>query len=136
MAGASMVLDELRASSKVLTEPPPELSGVVPARVVGFGTSRAIAADGPEGVVLGYEGRGFPTAPGFGLVLVEDSADTFKGVLIYDTDPPYGYQQLGTIASAENVLPLFGLRVTWGRVSDARCPLFGPIDDAEAPGRN
>ncbi len=128
MAGASGVLEQLRVSSKVLADPPPGLRGVVPARVVGYGTSRAIAAEGPDGVVLGYEGAGFPTIPGFGLALVEDSADTFKGVLIYETDPPYGYMQLGTISSNEVTLPLYGLRVTWGAVSDDRCPLFGPVD--------
>ncbi len=128
MAGASMVLEQLRVSSKVLADPPPELRGVVAARVVGHGTGRALVAGGPDGVVLGYEGEGFPTVPGFGLALVEDSADTFKGILIYDTEPPYGYVQLGTISSADVTLPLFGLRVTWGAVSDDRCPLFGPID--------
>ncbi len=128
MAGASMVLEQLRISSKVLTEAPPELSGVVPARVVGYGTARAIAASGPEGTIVGYEGSGFPTVPGFGLALVEDSADTFKGILIFETDPPYGYPQLGSITGTESTLPLYGLRVTWGAVSDDRCPLFGPID--------
>jgi hypothetical protein len=123
-----MVLEQLRVASKVLAEPPPELRGVVPARVVGYGTSRAIAAESAEGVVLGYEGQGFPTVPGFGLALVEDSADAFQGVLIYETEPPYGYPQLGTISSAQVTLPLYGLRVTWGAVSDPRCPLFGPID--------
>lgn len=128
MAGASMVLEQLRVSTKVLTEPPPELVGVVPARVVGFGTARAIAAEGPEGIVAGYEGPGFPRVPGFGLALVEDSADTFKGILIFETDPPYGYPELGVIASAEATLPLYGLRATWGAVSDPRCPLFGELD--------
>lgn len=130
MAGASMVLEQLRTSTKVLTEPPRELAGIVPARVVGFGTARAIAAEGPDGIVVGYEGQGFPRVPGFGLALVEDSADTFKGILIFETDPPYGYQELGVVASDEATLPLYGLRVPWGAVSDPRCPLFGELDTA------
>jgi hypothetical protein len=127
MAGASMVLEQFRPE-KVLQELPPEVEGVVPARVVGYGTSRALAGEGQYGAVLGYEGDGFPRVPGFGLVLVEDSLDTFKGVLIFEVEPPIGLPQLGTISDQTSTLPLFGLRVTWGAVSDPRCPLFGPID--------
>ncbi len=135
MAGASMVMEQLRSSSKVLRAPPPELRGVVPARVVGYGTGRALVGESPDGVVLGFEGNGFPQVPGFGLVLVEDSADTFKGVLIFETMPPYGYPQFGSIAGANATLPLYGLRVTWGAVSDPKCPLFGPIDTTGMPMR-
>lgn len=128
MAGASMVLEQFGPWEKVLQDLPPEVEGVVPARVVGYGTSRALAGRGPAGAVLGYEGEGFPRIPGFGLVLVEDSLDTFMGVLVYDIEPPNGLPQLGTISDETATLPLYGLRVTWGAVSNERCPLFGPID--------
>ena len=84
-------------------------------------------------MVLGYEGEGFPTQPGYGLVLVEDSAETFQGVLIFDIEPPRGVTQLGTISNTSTTLPLFGTRVTWAAVSNDRCPLFGPIDSSQAP---
>lgn len=130
MAGALMALEQFRAPGKVLQEVPSDLEGVVPARVVGWGTARALAAAGPDGLILGYEGEGFPPVPGFGLILVEDSLDTFKGVLIYEKEPPRGYTQLGTISSATMTLPLYGLRVTWSTVSSERCPLLAPIDTA------
>ncbi len=128
MAGASMVLEQIGPWEKVLQELPEAVAGVVPARVVGYGTKRALVGRGPEGAILGYEGEGFPQIPGFGLVLVEDSLETFKGVLVYETEPPKGFPSLGTISDQSSTLPLFGLRVTWGAVSNERCPLFGPID--------
>lgn len=124
MAGATMVLEEMRAGTKALYEVPDGLEGTVPARVAGHGSGRALVAHGADGLVLGFEGDGFPTRPGFGLLLVEDSLDTFKGVLIYDLDPPLDYPMLGSISSPSLTLPLYGVRVAWRRVSNERCPLF------------
>ena len=130
MASANSVLDQFSTGAKLLETPPAELDGTVAARVVGYGTRPAFAAEGVEGKVLGYDGEGFPTQPGFGLVLVEDSAETFQGVLIFDIEPPRGITQLGTISNTSTTLPLFGARVTWAAVSNDRCPLFGPIDSS------
>jgi ribosomal protein L10 len=55
MAGASMVLEQFSTPGKILSEIPAGVEGVVPARVVGYGTARALAAPGPDGVILGYE---------------------------------------------------------------------------------
>lgn len=130
MAGAAMVLEQFRVPGKLFNDLPDELDGVVPARVVGYGTARALTAVGPDGAVLGFEGDGFPAVPGFGVILVEDSLDTFKGVLVVETEPPQGLEPLGTISSATATLPLFGLRVAWSAVSSERCPLFAPLDTA------
>lgn len=132
MAGASMVLEQFSTPGKILTELPLGVEGVVPARVVGYGTARALAAPGPDGVILGYEGEGFPSVPGFALALAEDSLDTFKGVLIYDLEPPQSLPQLGTVSSANTTIPLFGLRVMWSAVSSERCPMFAPPDTGSA----
>lgn len=132
MAGATMVLEQFSVPGKILNSIPAGMEGIVPARVVGYGTARALAAQGPEGLVLGYEGEGFPTVPGYALALVEDSLDTFKGVLIYDLEPPPSIPQLGTVSSASTTVPLFGLRVMWSAVSSERCPMFAPLDTAAA----
>jgi len=126
--GASMVLEQLRTGSKVLMELPDEFRGTVPVRVVGYGTQPGLVAETPDGALLGYEGEGFPVTPGFGLALVEDSADVFQGVLVYDIQPPIGYPQLGLVTSGSSTIPLYGLRVTWAAVSSPRCPMFGPLD--------
>lgn len=128
MAAATMVLEQLRGGTKTLEQIPEGAEGVVPVRVVGHGTARALTAQDTQGLVLGYQGEGFPTRPGFGLLLVEDSLDTFKGVLIYDLDPPTELPRLGSISSAQTTIPLYGVRVAWGAVSSERCPLFARID--------
>ncbi|MFQ5702576.1 MAG: hypothetical protein ACE5HT_00985 [Gemmatimonadales bacterium] len=128
MAAASMALEQFATPGKLIQEVPEGVEGVVPAKVVGYGTARAITGRGPGGLILGYEGEGFPKTPGFGILMVEDSLDTFKGVLIYDIDPPQGILGLGSISSSSSTIPLFGLRVNWSSVSSERCPLFAPID--------
>ncbi len=133
VAGATMVLEQLRAGTKVLRSVPPDLQGTVRARAAGYAVGEALSGQSSEGVVLSFEGEGFPTRPGFGLILVEDSTDSFKGVLIYDLSPPRDYPQLGVITDGGVTLPVYGLRVAWGLVSDRRCPLFGPADSAESP---
>ncbi len=133
MAGATMVLEQMRAGTKILDQLPDGVVGTIPTRVVGYGTVPALAAESPEGAIVGFEGEGFPATPGFGLVLVEDSADTFKGVLIYDLDPPQGLPQLGLVTGGTGAIPLFGARVAWGAVSEPRCPLFARVDTVTAP---
>ena len=123
-----MVLEQFAVPGKILTHLPAGVEGVVPARVTGYGTARALAATGPDGAILGYEGEGFPTEPGYALALVEDSLDTFQGVLIFDLEPPQTIPQLGTVSSSTTTIPLFGLRVMWSAVSGERCPMFAPPD--------
>jgi hypothetical protein len=60
MAGAAMVLEQFGMPGKVLREVPSGVEGAVPARVVGYGTARALAGFGPDGLILGYEGEGSP----------------------------------------------------------------------------
>lgn len=129
IAGASMTLQYLQNEHAWLNAPPRDLTGVIPARVVGYGTSRALVTHGTDGLVLGYEGQGFPATPGFGLLLVDDSSETSHGVLIYDKEEQEGIPKLGTISGSTSTIPLYGLRVSWAGVSDAKCPLFAAQPD-------
>lgn len=138
MAGATKVLQFMENVHAILRDAPPDLEGTVGARVVGYGTAHAVAAQGPIGAILSYEGEGLPTVPGFGLVLVDDSSEVVRGVLIFETEPPRGYPQIGTIASAAATLPLFAIRVNWNIVSDPRCPLIRELrsQPSNAQGEN
>lgn len=129
IAAASIVLQSLENLNQVVAAPPSPLPNVLPARVVGHGTARALVGEGPEGLVIGYDGPGFPILPGFGLLLVDDSSEAPRGVLIYEPEGPGGYPQLGDITGPTGTLPLYGLRVHWPSVNTRRCPLF-----AFAPG--
>jgi hypothetical protein len=130
LAAGSLILDQFQAATTVLRTAPPDLAGTVPARVVGHGTTHALVARSDSGVTLGYEGEAFPERPGFAVALVDDSSEVFRGVLIFDSDGPADYPQIGTISSATSTIPLYAMRITWSRVSDARCPLFRPVEPA------
>ena len=128
MAAGSMILDQFQAATTVMPTAPTDLAGTVPARVVGRGTTRALVARTESGVSLGFEGEGFPEHPGFALVLVDDSSEVLRGVLIFEADGPVDYPQIGTISSATSSIPLYAMRVNWARVSNERCPLFAVGD--------
>lgn len=134
MAGASMVLQHLPNQHAWLEHPPADLTAILAARVVGYGTSRAMVSSGRDGLVLGYEGEGFPRTPGFGLLLVDDSSEVTRGILIYDKEEQDGIPRIGTISGSTSTIPLYGLRVNWPSVSDPRCPMFAaPRDTVTAP---
>lgn len=126
IAGASIASQQLKNRHAWLVQPPGDVKSMVPTRVVGYGTARALVARGPTGLVLGYEGQGFPATPGFGVLLVDDSIEVTRGVLIYDKEEQEGIPKLGTISGVTSTIPLYGMRVNWSMVSDPRCPLFGP----------
>jgi hypothetical protein len=133
MLGAgNAVRQQMQNGSKYLSDIPRDMGTRIATRAIGYGTQPAMVADSPEGPIVAYEGEGFPTVPGFGVILVEDSTDTFQGVLIMDLDPPgLGVPVLGGVTDGSYMIPLYGLRVSWGSVSTPACPLFGPIDTVE-----
>ena len=134
IAGATMALQYLRNSAAFLTSPPGGMAASLPARVVGYGTSRVLVTDTPDGLVLGYEGTGFPVTPGFGLLLVDDSSEVIRGVMIFDKERQDHVPTIGTISGSVLTIPLHGVRVNWGSVSADRCPLFAPGHPDSAAG--
>lgn len=124
LAAGSMVLEQFQGRATVIPSVPPDLTGTVPARIVGRGTTRALVARTDSGVTLGFEGEGFPAHPGFAVVLVDDSTEVLHGVMVFESDGPADYPQIGTISSATSTLPLYAMRINWSRLSDERCPLF------------
>ena len=124
LAAGNMILDQFQGGTTVLRAAPPDLVGDVPARVIGRGSATALAARADSGVVLGYSGEGFPDRPGFAVALVDDSSEVFRGVLIFESDGPADFPQIGTVSSASSTIPLYAMQVRWSRVSDPKCPLF------------
>lgn len=127
IAAASMVMQSLQDVGHAVSAPPADIPAALPAKVVGRGTVRTTVTRAAGGLALRYEGEGFPTVPGFGLLLVDDSLEVARGVLIYEPEPPPGYTRLGTIATASTTLPLIGLRVHWPSLNAPRCPMFQPL---------
>lgn len=130
IASANRVLERFQAATTVMATAPAGLLGAVPARVVGHGTARALVAEGPEGLVAGYEGEGFPLQPGFALALVDDSTEAFRGILVFETDGPVDYPQIGTMSSVSSTIPLYAMRAPWSQVSTDECPLFRIVADS------
>ena len=120
IATASMVIQSLQDLSHAVSAPPADLPSALPAKVVGHGTVRTTVARAADGLTLRYAGEGFPRVPGFGLLLVDDSLEVVRGVLIFEPEVPPGFTKLGTIATDSTTLPLIGLRVPWSSLNTPR----------------
>ncbi len=131
LAAGARILDHITLPHLALTEPPEALhEGIVPARVVGYGTTPAVTGLADDGrVTVTYQGEGFPSRPGFGAALVDDSSEVFRGILIWDAEPPPAdYPLIGTIANTSITMPLIAVPVNWSSVNSDRCPLFAELD--------
>jgi len=140
LAGPALIQQQLVNLPYVLTEAPRGLPTSLPARVVfvGEGPKPApgevlIAYRGNQ-LVMGYQGAGFPAAPGgYGLLVVDDSTRRAQGVLVYESAVPRNYPELGSVTGTHRSIPLFGVRVDWAGVNNPRCPLLGDPSPAAAP---
>ncbi len=127
MAVASRLVQSLQDLSHVVTTPPSDMPARFPGKVVAHGTSPVTASRTDAGLALRYEGEAFPTVPGFGVLLVDDSTEAVRGVMIFEPEPPKGYPKLGTIEDGGTSLPLYGMRVHWADLNAPRCPMFQPL---------
>ena len=140
LAGPALIQQQLVNLPYVLTEAPRGLPASLPARVVfvGEGPKPAqgqvlIAYTGNQ-LVMGYQGAGFPAPPGgYGLLVVDDSTRRAQGVLVYESQVPRNYPELGSVTGSDRSVPLFGVRVDWAGVNNPRCPLLGDATPATAP---
>ena len=132
LAGPALIQQQLANAPYVVTETPRGLPASLPARVVFVGEGEKpqqgevlIAYTGKQ-LVMGYQGTGFPAAPGgYGLLVVDDSTLRVQGVLVYESPVPRGFPELGSVTGADRSVPLFGVRVDWAGVNNPRCPLLG-----------
>jgi hypothetical protein len=136
LVGPSLIQQQLNNARAILSDVPRGMPASLPARVAGEAdTARALVATDHGRLVLSFAGKGFPPVQTdstrrdssvFGLLLVDDSTDVVKGVLVFAGGrPPKEYPRLGTIVGDDQVVPLFGIRLAWTAVSNPRCPLLG-----------
>ena len=128
LAGPALIQQQLTNLPYVLTDPPPRgLPASLPARVVGHPEQgEMLVAYTRNQLVMGYQGTGFPVGPGgYGLLVVDDSTRRAEGVLVYQSEVPRNYPELGTVTGDSRSIPLFGVRVDWLGVNNPRCPLLG-----------
>jgi hypothetical protein len=127
LAGPTLIQQQLANMPYVLTDAPRGLPDSLPARVaVQPQQGEVLVAYSGTQLVMGYQGSGFPAAPGgYGVLVVDDSSARAQGVLIYESEAPHGYPTVGTITGADRSIPLLGVRVDWRGVNNPRCPLLG-----------
>ena len=131
LAAGARILGQITLPHLALTEPPKALhDSIVAARVVGYGTTPAVTGLADDGrVTVTYLGEGFPSRPGFGAALVDDSSEVLRGILIWDAPPPPAdYPRIGTITNTSTTMPLIGVLVNWSSVDSDRCPIFAELD--------
>jgi hypothetical protein len=137
LVGPSLIQQQLNNARAILTDVPRGMPTSLPARIAGEAdTGRALVATDRDRLVLSFAGKNFPPVQTdstrrdssvFGLLVVDDSTDVVKGVLVYaGRRPPKEYPRLGTIVGEDQVVPLYGVRLDWSAISNPRCPLLGP----------
>jgi hypothetical protein len=140
LAGPALIQQQLVNVPYVLTEAPRGLPTSLPARVIFVGEGpkpgpgEVLTAYNGTQLVMGYQGDGFPAAPGgYGLLVVDDSTRRAQGVLVYESAVPRNYPELGSVTGPDRSIPLFGVRVDWNGVNNPRCPLLGNAAPAKTP---
>jgi hypothetical protein len=134
-----MIQQRLTNAAAVLADAPRGLPPTLPSRVIFVGEGakppqgEVLVAYSQNQLVMGYQGSGFPSPPGgYALLVVDDSTRRAEGVLIYESDAPKNYPQLGTVTGGDRSVPLFGVRVDWPGMNNPRCPLLGGAAPAAA----
>jgi len=127
LVGPRIVQDRLTNPLSVLTNAPRGLPDSLPARLAAEPDQGAVlVAYDKTQLVMGYQGRSFPSPPGgYAVLVVDDSTQRAQGVLLYEPDAPRGLPVLGAVTGTDRSVPLFGVRVAWAGVSNPRCPLLG-----------
>jgi hypothetical protein len=132
LIGPSLIQDRLRQLPFVLTDAPRGLPGTLPVRIVGTRQQSTVLVSYLKGALtMEYQGAGFPAGSvsdttAYALLVVDDSTQRAQGVLIYESRrPPEGYPSIGALTGEDRTIPLYGVRVDWGNVSNPKCPLLG-----------
>ena len=128
LVGPAMVQQRMTNIAYVLSAAPRGLPASLPARVVGQAQQgEVLVAYDKTQLVMGYQGPAFPASPGgYGVLVVDDSTQRAQGVILYEPEAPKSLPQVGAVTGTDRSVPLFGVRVDWGGVSNPRCPLLGP----------
>jgi hypothetical protein len=137
LVGPNLIIQQLGDARALLTEVPRGLPGTLPvritggqadtahARVTGERDRFALELDRPLIPEVAVDSTGRDSSV-FGVLLVDDSTAIVHGALIFEgRRPPSTYARLGTLVDYRRAVPLYGLRVNWASVSNARCPLLG-----------
>ncbi len=124
LAGPTALLTQFSVARQTLSKPPARLPERLVARIVAGPALPALVGRADSQLVIGVEGT-VPAAarPGYG-VLVLDTTETARGVMLFEGAPIEGAPPLGTVTIGAATLPLIGIQLDPARIEDPRCPFF------------
>jgi len=124
LAGPTALLTQFSVPRQTLSAPPRSLPERLVTRVVAGPALPSIVGRSDSMLVIGVEGT-IPssTRPGYG-VLVLDTGEQARGVMLFEGQPVEGAPQIGTVAVGDSTLPLIGIQVDPTRIENPRCPFF------------
>ena len=124
LAGPTALLTQFSVPRQTLSTPPRNLPERLVARVVAGPALPAIVGRTDSLLVIGVEGTIPPTTkPGYG-VLVLDTTEKARGVMLFEGNPVEGAPTIGTVTVGDATLPLIGIQLDPSRIEDPHCPFF------------
>jgi hypothetical protein len=124
LAGPTALLGQFGIPNQTLGAPPRKLPERLVVRLVAGPAYPAIVGRTDSILVIGVNG-GLPAnvKPGFG-VLILDTGNKARGVLLYEGAPVEAAPQIGTVSIDNASVPLLGIQVDPAKFEDPRCLLF------------
>lgn len=124
LAGPTALLTQFSVPHQTLSAPPRRLPERLVARVVAGPALPAIVGRADSLLVIGVDGAIPATIkPGYG-VLVLDTSETTRGVMLFEGTPVEGAPPIGTVTAGAATLPLIGIQLDPSRIEDPSCPFF------------
>lgn len=124
LAGPTALLTQFSVPRQTLSTPPRTLPERLVTRVVAGPALPAIVGRSDSLLVIGVEGAVPPAIkPGYG-VLVLDTTEKARGVMLFEGIPVEGAPTIGTVSVGNATVPLIGIQLDPTRIEDPRCPFF------------
>ena len=124
LAGPTALLGQFGVPGQTLGAPPHTLPERIAVRLVAGPAYNAIVGRADSLLVIGVNGE-LPAnvKPGFG-VLILDTGNRARGVLLYEGSPVENAPEIGTVSIENASVPLLGIQVDPAKFEDSRCALF------------
>ena len=124
LAGPTALLTQFSVPRQTLSRAPAQLPGRLVARVVAGPALPAIVGRSDSSLVIGIDGPIPPAIkPGYG-VLVVDTVERTRGVMLFEGLPVEGAPQIGSVTFGAATVPLLGIQLDPTRIENPRCPFF------------
>jgi len=124
LAGPTALLTQFSVPRQTLSPPPRKLPELLDTRVLAVPAHHSNVGRTDSLLVIGVEGTVPPTVkPGYG-VLVLDTTERARGVMLFEGTAVEGAPQIGTVTVGSATIPLIGIQVNPSRIEDPHCPFF------------